>query len=142
MWCKQEEGNRIIGKPQYRELSGKGDETQQAAEAAANAAAWNSSLVDDLFRAQLQSTIICGGCGQRSHSFNSFLGDMALPLPARPGGVTLQVLRGWEQVEGRGVCVSVCVAAGWVCWLFGHCMAARAGRSGCVQQLDRAECEA
>jgi ubiquitin carboxyl-terminal hydrolase 4/11/15 len=90
----QEEGNTITSKPPYRELSGKGDEAAQAAEAAAAAAAWNASVIDELLGAQLQSTITCGGCGQASHNFNSFLGDLAVPLPASSAGkgvVTLQV---------------------------------------------------
>eukprot|EP00775_Hariotina_reticulata_P007492 gene7492-7701_t len=87
----QTEGNRVPGKPRYRELSCKGSEASQAAEAAAYARSWHDSLVDDLFGGQLQSTVTCSSCGQRSHQFDPML-DLSVPLPksskCRP--VTLQ----------------------------------------------------
>lgn len=95
----QTEGNRVPGKPRYRELSSKGSEASQAAEAAAYARSWHDSLVDDLFGGQLQSTVTCSSCGQRSHQFDPML-DLSVPLPKsskyRP--VSLQV----GGTEGRG----------------------------------------
>ncbi len=62
MCCAQSECNRVVGKPQYRELEGKGSEEQQSQEAEAYARSWNDSFVDDTFGGQLQSTIQCQVC--------------------------------------------------------------------------------
>lgn len=57
--CLQAESNRVAGRPAYRELSGRGGEAEQAAEAASYERSWHDSLVDDLFSGLLQSTITC-----------------------------------------------------------------------------------
>lgn len=77
------------GKPLYRELSGRGTETEQADAAAAYARSWHDSMIDDLFGGQLQSTLTCNTCGWQSHCFDPCLG-VSVPIPKkRP--VTVEV---------------------------------------------------
>lgn len=68
-------------KPKYRELSGKGSESEQAAAALQYARAWNNSWVDQCFGGLLQSTITCQKCMHESHCFDAFL-DLSLPIPS------------------------------------------------------------
>lgn len=71
----------MVGKPQYRELPGKGPEDAQAAEAFAYARTWNDSPIDDIFGGLLQSTLTCRTCARTSHTFEPFLG-LAVPIPS------------------------------------------------------------
>ncbi len=77
-------------KPPYKELAGKGSVAEQAEEAWAYTRACNSSVIDDIFGGQLQSTIKCSHCQASSHCFEFFL-DLSLPIPKRRSTVTVQV---------------------------------------------------
>ena len=90
--CAQEESGPCPGAALYRELSGRGDEAQQAVSAwAASAAGWPSSPLGALLSGQLQSTVTCAVCEAASHCFDRFT-DLSLPIPRSRGGrVTLQV---------------------------------------------------
>lgn len=95
----QSDTNRISLKPQYRELSGKGSEEEQALEALTYARTWHDSVIDDLFGGLLQSTLMCGQCGKRSYNYEPTLG-LCIPIvaPSNKGGnVSLQVrgAQGW-----------------------------------------------
>ena len=68
-------------RPPYRELSGRGTEAAQAAEALAYARECSGSWVHETFGGLLQSTLECRACGHRSHCFDAFL-DLSLPVPA------------------------------------------------------------
>ncbi len=90
----QQEMNRVRGKPAYKELSGKGSEAEQAAEAAGYARSWHDSLIDDVFGGLLQSCVTCHSCGTTYHCFDPFL-DLCVPINGakgrqlpRPGGRT------------------------------------------------------
>ena len=73
------------GKPQYKELQGKGTVQEQADEARAYARSWEDSLVDDVFGGQLQSTVTCTRCQRSSHCFDPFL-DLSIPIPKKRTG--------------------------------------------------------
>ena len=79
----QGEGNRIKGKLPYKELKGTGPVSKQAQEAWEYKRSRSSSVIDDVFAGQLQSTLQCPKCHCCSHSFDDFL-DLSLQLPPRP----------------------------------------------------------
>ena len=72
------------GKPPYKELKGEGSVNAQAEEAWDYAHSRSSSVVQDIFAGQLQSTLQCPVCGALSHTFDEFM-DLSLPLPQKPG---------------------------------------------------------
>ena len=88
--ARQAELNKNKAKPPYKELSGKGSVAEQAEEAWAYTRACNSSVIDDIFGGQLQSTIQCSSCQACSHCFEYFL-DLSLPIPKQRSSVTVQV---------------------------------------------------
>ncbi|KAK9809909.1 hypothetical protein WJX72_001429 [[Myrmecia] bisecta] len=85
----QLELNRHRTKPPYKELRGTGTEADQADEAWQYAQSWHSSVIDDTFGGQLQSTLECQDCHTKSHCFDYFL-DLSLPLPQARKEVTIQ----------------------------------------------------
>ena len=80
----QTELNRVKGKPPYRELKGEGSLAQQADEAWDYAHSRSSSVIQDVFAGQLQSTLQCPHCNGLSHTFDEFM-DLSLPLPQKSG---------------------------------------------------------
>lgn len=78
----QIELNRVKGKPPYRELKGEGSLKAQADEAWDYAHSRSSSVIQDVFAGQLQSTLQCPACGALSHTFDEFM-DLSLPLPQK-----------------------------------------------------------
>ena len=84
----------MVTKPVYKELTGKGTEAEQAAEAATYARSWCDSLVDDIFGGQLQSTLTCNACGWQSHCFDPCL-DLSVPIPKKqPVSVEVRAAQG------------------------------------------------
>ena len=79
----QTELNRVKGKPPYKELKGEGSVSAQANEAWDYAHSRSSSVIQDVFAGQLQSTLQCPACGTLSHTFDEFM-DLSLPLPQKP----------------------------------------------------------
>lgn len=78
----EEECSRLTGpKPPYRELSGTGSERAQADEAWSYHKERSDSLIDDIFRLQLESVVTCSECGHRSLSFDP-ASDLSVPLPS------------------------------------------------------------
>ncbi|KAK9862043.1 hypothetical protein WJX84_009291 [Apatococcus fuscideae] len=95
----QAELNKNKVKPPYKELSGKGSVAEQAEEAWAYTRACNSSIIDDIFGGQLQSTIQCSNCQACSHCFEYFL-DLSLPIPKQRSSVTVQdCLHAFTEIE-------------------------------------------
>jgi len=94
------ECNRVKGKPQYKELQGKGTVEEQAAEARSYARSWQDSLVEDVFGGQLQSTVTCRRCHRQTHCFDPFL-DLSVPIPKKGIGETnlLDCLRAFTEAE-------------------------------------------
>lgn len=86
----QGELQRVHETPQYKALEGEGSDKAQADEAWDYARSWSSSLIEDLFAGQLQSTLQCPHCGNQSHSFSDFL-DVSLPLPIGHAACTIKV---------------------------------------------------
>lgn len=80
----QTELNRVKGKPPYKELKGEGSVKTQADEAWDYAHSRSSSVIQDVFAGQLQSTLQCPACGALSHTFDEFM-DLSLPLPQESG---------------------------------------------------------
>ncbi|DBA96007.1 TPA: hypothetical protein ACH3X1_001511 [Trebouxia sp. C0004] len=76
--------NRVRGKPAYKELKGDGTVSQQADEAWEYAHSRSSSVIQDIFAGQLQSTLECPACHALSHTFDEFM-DLSLPLPQKSG---------------------------------------------------------
>ena len=76
----QAEMNRVKGKPLYRELRGQGSVAAQADEAWEYVQSRSNSVIHDLFRGQLHSTVQCPHCRVCSHQFDDFM-DLSLPLP-------------------------------------------------------------
>ena len=70
----------MVGKPLYRELTGKGTAQQQADEAWQNCCDWSSSIVQDIFGGHMQSTLTCPKCHVASFKFDFFM-DLSLPVP-------------------------------------------------------------
>lgn len=68
----QKELDRVQGPLPYKELKGKGTVSAQAEEAWDYARSRSSSVINDLFAGQLQSTVTCPACGVESHSFEDF----------------------------------------------------------------------
>ena len=71
-------------KPPYKELKGEGSVSQQADEAWEYAHSRSSSVIQDIFAGQLQSTLQCPDCHAESHTFDEFM-DLSLPLPQQGG---------------------------------------------------------
>jgi ubiquitin carboxyl-terminal hydrolase 2/21 len=90
----QDEGNRVRRKPNRpKQRDTMGDEALLAAAAAADDAAWCSSAAGDVLGGQLQSTVTCGHCGCRSHTFEAVNGSLLLPLPKQ------QQQQAWQQQQ-------------------------------------------
>lgn len=85
----QAEANRVQQKPQYLELSGRGTEAEQAAEAIANARSWQDSVISDVVGGLLQSTVTCSKCHHQNYCFEPFL-DLPVHIPVFKN-VSLQV---------------------------------------------------
>lgn len=112
----QGELQRVHGTPQYKALQGKGSDKAQADEAWEYARSWSSSLVEDVFAGQLQSTLRCPACGKRSHSFSDFL-DLSLPLPKKTGraACTIEVKHDCSHACSESVPLQLEVARCIVC---------------------------
>ncbi len=95
----QDDLNQVKGKPQYKELTGKGSLVEQAEEAAAYARSWNDSLIDRMFGGQMQSTVTCKKCQKESHCFEVFM-DMHVPIPKQKP-VSVEVSWWWGPAGGR-----------------------------------------
>lgn len=75
----QADGNRVLQRPAYKDLEGKGSVAEQAEEAWTLTRRSSSSVIEDLFAGQLMSTLTCPDCGAQSHCFTEVL-DLSLPL--------------------------------------------------------------
>jgi len=109
----EEDLSRLKGpKPPYRELSGAGSEREQAEEAWQYHRERSDSIVDDVFRLQLESIVQCKECGHRSLSFDP-ASDISAPLPSAKrssDGVSLE-----ECISAFFATEGLCSSSGYRC---------------------------